>query len=190
MSDSRHRGRPRLEETQHRIIRAALELLRDKGPTAVNIDAVAARSGVARTTIYRRYRSRDELLAAAISEIVDRPLPPQELSVPDKLRWVLEQVHDFMENGLGRGGIAGVLANTDPAFTSALRERIAHPLNSLMEIMSADVEAGRVRARVDPDTVVGLLFGAYLGEVLRHETPRTDWLDRTVDLLADAITTQ
>ena len=141
-------------------------------------------------TIYRRSRSRDELFAAAIHEIVDRPLPPQELPVPDKLRWVLEQVHDFMENGLGRGGIAGVLADTDPAFTSALRERIAVPLSSLMELMSADVEAGRVRARVDPDTVVGLLFGAYLGEVIRHETPRRDWLDRTVALLADAITTQ
>jgi AcrR family transcriptional regulator len=189
MPHTRHRGRPRLEETGHRIIAAALELLREKGPTAVNIDAVAGRSGVARTTIYRRYRSREDLVEAAINELVDRPLPPQELSVSEKLRWVLEQVHDFLEEGLGRGGIAGVLADTDPAFTDALRKRIAEQLSSLMKIMATDIEAGQVSERVDPDILVGLLFGAYLGEVLRHDSPRTDWLDRTVDLMTEAITT-
>ena len=49
-----------------RITAAALELLRAKGPKAVTVEAVAARADVAKTTIYRRYRDRQEMLAAAL----------------------------------------------------------------------------------------------------------------------------
>lgn len=182
------RGRPRLEQTDRRIVHAALELLRGKGPAAVNIDAVAARSGVARTTIYRRYRSRPELMSAALDEIVERPLPPPDLPVEEKLRWVLERVSDVLENGLGRGGTAAVLADSDPEFTGALRRRLADRLRLLREMMADDVEAGRMSTHVDPDSLVGLLFGAYLGEVLRYGAPRAGWMDRTVDLLAAAVT--
>jgi AcrR family transcriptional regulator len=182
------RGRPRLEQTNQRIMQAALELLREAGPTAVNIEAVADRSGVARTTIYRRYRSRTELMAAVLDELVEAPLPAPELTVAEKLRWVLERVSDVLDQGLGRGGIAAVLADTDPEFTSALRAQLADRLRPLTEMMTADVEAGRLSPHVDPDTLVGLLFGAYLAEVLRHGSPRTGWMARTADLLAPAIT--
>ncbi len=43
-----------------RITAAALDLLRAKGPKAVTVEAVAARADVAKTTIYRRYRDRQE----------------------------------------------------------------------------------------------------------------------------------
>lgn len=184
------RGRPRLEQTDQRILQAALELLREGGPTAVNIEAVAARSGVARTTIYRRYRSRAELMAAVLGELVEAPLPAPELTVPEKLRWVLERVSDMLEHGIGRGGIAAVLADTDREFTDALRAQIADRLRPLTDMMAADVEAGQLSPHVDPDTLVGLLFGAYLAEVLRHGSPRAGWMARTVDLLAPAITVQ
>ena len=183
------RGRPRRAETDRLIRDAALELLRARGPGAVNIDAVASRSGVARTTIYRRYRSRDELMTDLLDGLVDAGLPAPALPVPDKLRWVLDRILGMLEHGIGRGGTAAVLTNRDPAFTSALRSRLAQQLAALQEAMAADVESGRLNARVDPDTLVGLLFGAYLGEVLRYGDPRPDWAARTVALLTPAVTT-
>lgn len=177
------RGRPRLRETDGRIMAAALELLRDKGPAAVNIDAVAARSGVARSTIYRRYRDRRELIGGALDELVPASFPAPELPLEDKLRWVLEQVQDLLEHGVGRGGTGAVFADADPEFTVALRRRIEDRVGTLRERMTSDIESGRLGPHVDPDALVGVLFGAYLGEVLRHGQPRQGWMDRVIDLL-------
>jgi AcrR family transcriptional regulator len=167
---------------------AALELVRAQGPGAVNIDAVAARSGVARTTIYRRYRSRDELMEALLDELVEEGLPAPTLPVPEKLHWLLESILEVLDRGIGRGGIAAVLVDSDPVFTQALRTRMADHLRVLGEAMTADIDAGRLSPRVDPDTLVGLLFGSYLSEVLRYGEPRPGWARRTVELLAPAVT--
>ncbi len=63
---SPRRGRPRSAESDQRIHAAALRLLHDDGPGAVTVEAVTASSGVAKTTIYRRYADRDALLRPAI----------------------------------------------------------------------------------------------------------------------------
>lgn len=182
------RGRPRLESTDQRIVQAARELLRTKGPTAVNIDSVAARSGVARTTIYRRYRSRDELMGATLEHLIDpAPLAP-ELPVGEKLRWVLDRISDILENRLGPGATAAVIADSDPEFTAAVRARLATRLSALTDLMNADIKSGRLHAKVDPDTVLGVLVGAYLAEVLRFGSPRDGWTDRAVALLTPAVT--
>jgi AcrR family transcriptional regulator len=181
-------GRPRVPELDRQIRDAALQLLRAQGPGAVNIDAVAARSGIYRSTIYRRYRSRDELLTALLDDLVETALPAPTLPVPEKLHWLLQSILRVLEDGIGRGGTAALLTDSDPAFTVRLRERMADRLRVLEQAMTADVEAGRLDPRVDPDTLVGLLFGAYLSEVLRYGDPRPTWADRTVELLAPAVT--
>ena len=53
--------------------------------------------------------------------------------------------------------------------------------------MADDAESGRIAPSVDPDTLVGLLLGAYLGERLRHGEPRPGWRGRTVDLVLPAV---
>ena len=170
------------------IRRAALELLRAAGPTAVSIDAVAARSGAARTTLYRRFRSREELLAAVLDELVGAELPAPTLPIEQKIAWMLQRVVTLLDEGIGRGGIAAVLLDSDPAFTSALRDRLAHRLAAVQQAVAADVATGRMAPTVDADTLVGLLFGAYLSELLRNGAPRPGWADRTTDLLAAAVT--
>ncbi|MEV0788665.1 helix-turn-helix domain-containing protein [Kribbella sp. NPDC050459] len=182
-----NRGRPRLESTDERIFQAARELLRLKGPAAVNIDSVAARSGVARTTIYRRYRSRDEMLHAILEHLIDPgPLAP-DLPVDEKLRWVMDQVSDILENRLGPGATAAIIADSDPEFTTAVRSRLAGRLSSLADLMNVDIKARRLQPTTDPDTVLGVLVGAYLAEVLRFGSPRKGWMDRAVALLAPAV---
>ena len=181
------RGRPRLESTDQRIFEAARELLRSKGPAAVNIDSVAASSGVARTTIYRRYRSRDELMHAILEHLIDpAPLAP-DLKVSEKLRWVMDQISDILENRLGPGATAAIIADSDPEFTAAVRSRLAIRLNALADLMRIDIKTGRLQAKTDPDTVLGILVGAYLAEVLRFGSPRKGWMDRAAALLAPAV---
>jgi AcrR family transcriptional regulator len=181
--EPQNRGRPRRQSTSDQIIEAALALVRQGGPQNVTVESVAARSSVARTTIYRRYRDRDELLRAALDRIVDQAVPPDHLSAQDKLRWVLTRVRVILEEGLGRGGIAAVLADSHPQFTEAFRNALALHLEPLKTSIAADAENGLLRGDVNVDVAVNLFFGSYLGEVLRYGQPRHDWLDRTLDML-------
>ncbi len=79
---------------------ASLAALR-RSTSTTRSDSVAARSGVARTTIYRRHRSRAKLMTAVLDELVQSPLPAPDLPVAEKLRWVLERVGDVLTHGLG-----------------------------------------------------------------------------------------
>jgi AcrR family transcriptional regulator len=57
-------------DVEHRIADTALQLLRTGGPRSVTVQAVQSRSGIAKTTIYRRHRDRREMLRAALSELM------------------------------------------------------------------------------------------------------------------------
>jgi AcrR family transcriptional regulator len=181
------RGRPRQRSTDDRIVAATLALVREGGPAAVTVEAVAARSGVARTTVYRRYRHRDDVLRAVMDRLVAQEVPPEHLTVRDKLRWVLTRARHVLEEGLGRGGVAAVLTDSAPEFTEAFRDALALHLQPLQDAIAADAEHGLLRADLDADAVVNLIFGSYLGEVLRYGQPRSDWMDRTVDVLVIAL---
>ena len=187
MTEGRARGRPRRPETDERLLQAALELMREKGPAGVTFEAVAARSGVARTTIYRRFESRSQLVESVIDSLVDQPLPPPELSLEAKLRWVLEQVEELVEHGLGPGAVATLLTDSDPHFTVALRRALERRLAAIRAQVEDDIQAGQVAEGTDPDALVGLLLGAYLGEVVRHHRPPAGWVDATTALLLRAI---
>ena len=144
---------------------------------------MASRAGVARTTVYRRYRDREALLAAALGQLVEAPFPALELALADRLRWVLDQALDLVEEQLGRGAVAAVLADSDPAFSAVLRARLVRQLTALQGEIDADIEAGRVRAGTDSEALADLAFGAYLGQLLRHGRARKGWTDGIVELL-------
>lgn len=177
------RGRPRDPKTDDRIAAAALALLREEGPAGVHVEAVASRAGVARTTVYRRYRDRAALLTATLGQLPEAPFPAPELPVKDKLRWLLEQAVHLIEDQLGRGAVAAVLVDSDPSFTAAFREHLVRLLTALQGQIDADIAAGRLRAETDAVALVGLALGAYLGELLRRGQARQGWADGVVGVL-------
>jgi AcrR family transcriptional regulator len=64
--EKRGRGRPRREGADEAILQAARELLDEAGYAAFNVDVIAERTGIAKTTIYRRWPTKSALVAAAI----------------------------------------------------------------------------------------------------------------------------
>ena len=176
-------GRPRNPAVGERILDAALDLLRGKGPGALTIDAVSARSGVARTTIYRRFPDRRALIAATLDELVEVSTPAPDLPMEEKLRWVLAEVRRLVEDRLGRGGTAAVMAESDPDFTTALRNVLRDRLDTVRADIQSDVDSGALDRSVDPGALVGLLLGAYLAEVLQDGQTREGWENSTVQLL-------
>ena len=66
MHEKRGRGRPRREGADEEILRATRDLLDEGGYAELNVDVVAERTGIAKTTIYRRWATKGALVAAAI----------------------------------------------------------------------------------------------------------------------------
>lgn len=182
------RGRPRSAQADGKIVSATLELIREHGPEAVNVAAVAARSGVARTTIYRRYRDREELLRAALKPVTARGRPPADASVREKFAWVLTRTQEVLAESIGVGGVAALVADTDPDFSAALRASLHSGLEPIHQQITDDVAQRRLASHVDADIVLNLILGAYLAELIRHGSPRADWIERTAVLMATSLT--
>ena len=67
MTEKRGRGRPRRADADAEILAATTELLRERGYRDFSVDVIAERTGIAKTTIYRRWPSKGALVAAAIA---------------------------------------------------------------------------------------------------------------------------
>lgn len=179
-------GRPRRAETDVRILRATLELIREVGPQAVNVASVSARSGVARTTIYRRYTDREALLRAAMGSLTERGAPPAETSLQAKLSWVLAATEQVLVSGLGPGGIAAVLAGADVEYAGVLRDALSAGLEPIRAQIVDDVASGIITPGDDTataDTVIDIAVGTCLAELLRRGQLSEEWQGRTAALL-------
>ena len=180
-------GRPRNAATDDRIRAAALELLAELGPTAVTMEAVAGRAGVAKTTLYRRHADRTALLTDALQRAIGTPEVPFGVDAHVKVRAVLTQVWHQMSGVLGRGGLAALVRHEDPEFGALFRE-ILEPYDvALAGLLADDVRSGVLRSDLDTDAAVSLFIGAYLGELVRHDRVGPQWLDRCVDLIWHAL---
>ncbi|KRE93651.1 hypothetical protein ASG76_14540 [Nocardioides sp. Soil774] len=176
-------GRPREAALDERVHAAVLQLLRDGGPAAVTMDRVAATSGVAKTSIYRRHPNRGALLTAVLTVAIGAPQVPQEGSVRDKIRFALEQAWHQMGVVLGRGGLAAIVGDSDPEFTGLFRAALGPYVDMLVTRIRDDVDAGALREGLDADGVVSLMVGAYLGELVLHGEVAPGWLDRSLELI-------
>lgn len=180
-------GRPRSQVVDGAIRGAALALLRDAGPAAATMEAVAERSGVAKTTLYRRFAGREEMLREILRGALGAPRIPTGSNAREKTRAALEQTWRQLQHVLGPGGIAALVLDQDPAFSRLFRDAIAPYEQVLVDLIRDDAAAGLLRPGLDPESVTTLLVGAYLGELVRRGAVGDDWLERCLDLLWPAL---
>jgi len=169
--------------TDDRILDATVDILREKGPVAVNIEAVAAASGVAKTTIYRRYESREDLLLAGIHAATTEIKIPTDLSTYDTFRWLLRNAGEFAEHEIGRGTAAAIITNQDPASVELLREMLKVRARTLAALVQERIVVGDLRSDLDVRLVATVLLGAVLGQVIRGGATDEAWADGVLDLL-------
>lgn len=176
-------GRPRRNDVDERLRSSVLSLLHSGGPTAVTVEAVATRSGVAKTTVYRRHSDRGDLLRTVVLGAIGTPEPVAQGSVRDRIRSALKEVWRQMSDVLGPGGLTAIVMNSDPEFTELFRSALRPFEDALVAQIEADARSGLLRADVDADGVVTLFVGAYLGELVRRGRVGDDWADRCLDTM-------
>ncbi|WP_241385559.1 TetR/AcrR family transcriptional regulator [Rhodococcus sp. CH91] len=169
--------------TDARIVRAALEILRLHGPHRVTVEAVAALSGVAKTTIYRRYANREEILEAALHSQMASPCVPDGLCVYDRVKWTIELIRRGLSSDVGMGSVGALLTDQEPGFTEPIREIINARSEVVAEVLRNAIDAGAIRDDLDVDTAVSMLVGAYLGAYLRHGEVGESWADEVVHIV-------
>jgi AcrR family transcriptional regulator len=170
-----------------RITAATLELLRTRGPKAVTVEAVAARAEVAKTTIYRRYHDREDMLAAALTSLT-QPAPPTDRSaLRPILQWLIDQSYNAIEGGIGVGGVAALLTEEDPAFTELIRSLLVAHRKALADVVRDPAFAHLVRDDLDVETLLDCIVGAYLAERARNGAVAPGWAERVLRTLWPAV---
>ncbi len=174
---------PKRSGVDDRIFAAALDILRSRGPLAVSIEAVSAASGVAKTTIYRRYDNRESLLTAAITSAATAVEFPTGLPARESLRWVLRHASDTIENVVGRGTVAAILLDEDPEFTGLLLGMIRANTRPLRQDLRSRALAGEIRADVDIELAMSMLLGVVVAELIRGRATDDAWVESVLGLL-------
>ena len=156
-------GRPREARADRAILQATLELIAELGVYGFRIEDVAARAGVGKGAIYRRYGSKDELVTAAIATLVS-----EEIAVPDTGSTrgdLLILMREAVE--LYRGSLAarlmpkliGALAQK-PELARAVRERfLAGRRAAIAEVLHRGVERRDLRPDLDIELALDVLGG-------------------------------
>jgi AcrR family transcriptional regulator len=170
-------------QVDERIEAATLSLLGTGGPAAVTVEAVAQESGVARTTICRRYTHCAELLTTVLGHAIGTPELPPACTVRDKIRFALQETWRQMSDVLGPGGVSAIVMDADTQSIELFRAALRPYSDSLVALIAADSREGLLRPDVDADGTVSLFLGAYLGELVRRGRVDDDWLDRCLDMM-------
>ena len=191
-SPMRSPGRPRCDVTHKAVLRAAYDLLSEGGLGRFTIEGVAARSGVARTTIYRWWPSKGALamegfLEATTSEIA---VPPTG-SVTADLRAVMRKFGQIMSGTPGRI-IRGIIAEgqSDPETIEAFMAGYVRPRRAeLRALLERGIAAGELREGTDVEMISYALFGPIYLRMILNEGLDEAWVDRLTTSVLDRCTT-
>ncbi len=179
------RGRPRNPEADRAILQATIGLLGEVGYSAMSIEGVAARSGVAKTTIYRRFESKLELVLSAMNRSLAIDEVPDTGSLRGDLRAMLVSPGGMMILG-GRGAaIIGTLLverDQNPELLEPFHRLIFEPRQrQLHQIFERAQRRGEVDAGVDQQFVGASLFGAVVVSALTGRTIDEEAIERLLD---------
>jgi AcrR family transcriptional regulator len=172
------------------ILQAAFDLVAEHGVSGVTVDAVAARAGVGKQTIYRHWGSRAGLIHSAVSCMTVEEEVPDTGSVRGDLVLMLQQLVEF----LGRSDAGRVLpslvdaAERDPELYQLRRVHIAKRRATFEHVLRRAVERGEVDAGTDLDLLIDLLVGPFFYKrlVSQGEVTRVD-VDQVLDLVLRAV---
>jgi AcrR family transcriptional regulator len=186
------RGRPRSASAHERILRAALELLQTKGFSALSVDAIAARAGVGKATIYRWWPNKAAVVMDAFlaDTAPDMPFPDTGSTREDLRRQMRSVIRLFNAPAVRDPFVALIGASQhDPSLAAALRERfVANRRKAARAVLERGIDRGELRADLDLDIAMDALYGALYYRLLvsgQRLTPR--YADAVLDQLYPAL---
>jgi AcrR family transcriptional regulator len=187
-------GRPRSAAADAAILAATREALVELGWSKLTLGDVATRAGVAKTTLYRRWAGKNELVVDAVAELFGELELPDRGSLTADIEGVVLQFAALLARPEAKSGLMAVVAESTR--DDALRERIR---SSIVEPQKGLVLEGRARAQArgelppesDPGEAartVDLIFDVVAGAVVHRtlvsaEPADEEWVRRFTAML-------
>jgi len=173
-------GRPRSPDVDAAILDAALALFVEGGLGAVSFEQIAKRSGVSRTAIYRRWGSKEEVVARALGRLREQAEETfadwAERPISEVMDWFVENVPRQMLNPYYRSLSRSVLALDDSSELKAIySETVLRPRQEAFSKMIRRARAtGTLPDGLDADLVQDMLSGALLHQILLQPAEQTE----------------
>lgn len=167
-----------------------LGLLVREGPARVSIESVAAESGVAKTSIYRRYANTE----AMVDDVLERSrdsLAPRPLELPQDGTWTQQQWTLALDAAvralvldLGTGTAVALLSEPTTETARILREHLVRPrVRQLHHLLQLQVEAGGLSPEADLEVLIDFVLGSAYVRLARQGDLGDSWAQRVRDAL-------
>jgi AcrR family transcriptional regulator len=171
--ERRRGGRPRSVALNRAILEAALDLLPEVGYGGLTMEGVAARAGVGKTTVYRRWPSKVALLMDAWRDIAEQVEIPDTGEVRRDLLLYLQRVIEVATGTIPTRIIPAVAveAADHPELAEAAREFWAARRALMFPILDRGIARGELRPDFDREVVADLLLGPIYYRLLVSRAP-------------------
>ncbi len=158
-------GRPRSIQSHQAMLQAALELLAEVGFDSISMDAIAARAGIGKTTIYRRYASKAELVADAIENVREEIVIPDTGNLQSDMDALIQNAAQITLSPLGRQTVAMIIssASSNAQFAQIYWEKYLQPRRTTFAVV---LERAKARKEIPIDVDSDLVFDAMSGIML------------------------
>lgn len=164
----------RSEQAHQAILQAALEILESSGYRAVTIEAIAAKAGVGKKTIYRWWPSKAAVVLEAFTVRTATVVPlPNEGSLRADLYIFLETSFRILRDVTGNI-VRSLMAEAqfDPAFGEEFRVTFINARReALMALFKRGIQRGELRADSNLDFLVDMIYGPMWYRLLNHHAP-------------------
>lgn len=179
MTAARGRGRGRDPGTDAAILRTAFELFLERGVDGASIEQIAKRAGVGKLTVYRRWSSKEDLLARAIETVIqDQDWPSDEEietgSPYEIIERVLPTAAQVAASPQFRALVSRVFGSSvsHPALMATYwRHFILPRRNATKTLLRRAQQAGTVPVDADLDVLIDMIAGAVTYRVLQPNPP-------------------
>ncbi|WP_405132651.1 TetR/AcrR family transcriptional regulator [Nocardia sp. NBC_01388] len=174
MSTERRGGRTRSPEAHDAVLAAAAQLLEEHGYRDLTMERIAARSGVAKSTIYRWWRSRPELVMEAYARTVAQRMPePDTGTAAGDLVEFITRLYGVVDHPIRVRSLRGMMADAqlDPDFRTAFRGWIDTRRAVVADLLRRGIDRGELDPDLDLDHAVDLVFGPFWYRLLTDHAP-------------------
>jgi AcrR family transcriptional regulator len=183
-----HRSRRASSDVEEAILTATLEVLNEVGFKDLTVEAVAARSGAAKTAVYRRWPSKVPLVVEALTRLQPQPAVPDTGSLEGDMMELWKSLIG------GRHSIERIMPVVtaylalDDELMTGLRDRYFQPrLQAMHTVVTRAVERGEIRADADPGLAFDLLFGPLAYRWLRGSPPDAHTASTLISLALEGL---
>jgi AcrR family transcriptional regulator len=154
-------GRPRSEKLHQAMLKAALDLVLEAGFRAVSVEAIAAKTGVGKTTLYRRWPNKAAVIMEAFIGLLGAASRfPENGPATERLRLQMQTTAKAFRGRVG-ALVRALMAEAqfDPELAKAFRENWTLPRRKLVrEVLEEAIQQGGVRRDIDIEVAIDAFY--------------------------------